>query len=254
MEIKVNSGNISKCDITWKAKRFIRVTHSIMFLLSGESHYVSDDEDVTLIPGHIYITPINKIYEVTQNPKKIMEHLWFNIDGIYNLPNKLIDIDTNTDTVMKSIILSIMEMMRCKIKVSIIEKQLGIMFSLLPVHLYEPMDIRMKTIMEFISKHFGEKISNVIIAKHMNLDADYLGRLFRDKMGITLHKYIEKLRIEKACLLILEDESIEVVSQKVGYEDTKSFSRAFKKSKGTSITKYKETQKKSVYATIITVK
>jgi hypothetical protein len=64
MQIQLNSCGLTKTDMSWVAPRFVRVHHCIMFLMSGKLHYLSDDEDVLLIPGHLYITPIHRAYEI----------------------------------------------------------------------------------------------------------------------------------------------------------------------------------------------
>ena len=242
MKVKINLGGITRCDIRWKAEKFIRVHHCIMFLLEGEAHYVSEGEDVLIVPGHFYITPTNKIYEITQNPAKLMHELYFHIDGIYNMPNKLIDIDTEerNNIIIKNIIGIVMTMMEVKTDFSIIEKQLEVLLELLLI--YKTQDIRIKTIMQFITENYNKKITNKDIASVLNIDVDYLGRLFKSKMNITLFKYIEKYRIEKACKLVLDNVKIDIVSQKVGYEDSKSFLRAFKRNKKTTVSQYKKSR------------
>ena len=48
--------------------------------------------------------------------------------------------------------------------------------------------------------------------------------------GMTFNKYLQKVRIQNACELLIEtDASIEMVSEMVGYNDVRSFRTVFKK-------------------------
>jgi YesN/AraC family two-component response regulator len=169
-----------------------------------------------------------------------MEEVWFHIDGVMRLPNKLIDIDTEKDFVMKHIVSSLIAMMHNGLDYTVLEKQLEVVLSLLPE--YKPEDSRINAIVDFITENYSKNISNTAISDHLNLHTDYTGRVFKEKMGITLHKYIVKYRIEKSCSFILENEKIEIVAQKVGYEDPKSFMRAFKLNKGITVSEFKKSR------------
>ena len=56
-----------------------------------------------------------------------------------------------------------------------------------------------------------------------------VSKLFSRKAGIGVLQYIHRIRIENACNLILNtDMNLTEISQKVGYTNTLTFSRAFK--------------------------
>ena len=130
----------------------------------------------------------------------------------------------------------VVAMMKKNFDIKIIEKQLEVLFEILSVE--REIDIKIAYIMEYINENYKKKITNKDVANELNIDVDYLGRLFKGKMGITLHKYIEKFRIQRACIKILQEEKIEMVSRDVGYEDTKAFIRAFKRNIGYTLTEY----------------
>ena len=61
---------------------------------------------------------------------------------------------------------------------------------------------------------------------------------------MTLTKYIEKQRIEKACsLLSTFDMSVSEVAGEVGYLDSNYFSKVFSKQMGLTPTEYKKFKK-----------
>lgn len=240
MNVRINRLGITKCSSDWRADNFIRVHHCIMYLLEGEAHYFSDDEDIIIKPGHLYITPINKAYSISQNPLKLMNQLWIHIDGVYKLPNIMIDIDLKYSDIIKNILLTVESMITNNIKCEIIEKQLEIMLEALDYS--TDYDIRIKNIMDYIAQNYHKKVDNAQMAQSVYLDKDYLGRLFKNKTGLTLQKYIEKYRIEKACKYILQNKALEELSPMVGYNDVKAFLRAFKRNKGVTVSEFRKSR------------
>jgi AraC family transcriptional regulator, L-rhamnose operon transcriptional activator RhaR len=70
---------------------------------------------------------------------------------------------------------------------------------------------------------------------------NYFCRLFKETTGITVSEYIQKIRIQEACkLLIGTDRSILEISGLVGYNDIKFFNDVFKRNTGITPTAYKK--------------
>ena len=63
---------------------------------------------------------------------------------------------------------------------------------------------------------------------------------FTKAYGISPQKYVVKVRISQAIQMLMNNEKIYNIAYKVGYDNPKSFARAFKRETGISPQKYKE--------------
>lgn len=88
---------------------------------------------------------------------------------------------------------------------------------------------------------YPEDVSVSMLSKEIGMDRAYFSTLFREKTGISPHRYLTELRLHRAAFL-LEDLSLSVsqVAQAVGL-DPKNFSRLFKKEMGKSPLQYRKT-------------
>ncbi|MFD2329066.1 AraC family transcriptional regulator [Cohnella sp. GCM10020058] len=70
--------------------------------------------------------------------------------------------------------------------------------------------------------------------------APHFHRLFKEQTGCTPHEYFTKLRIEKGAMLLLStDLLVQEVAYACGYEDSRYFSRLFRKFEGFSPNQYR---------------
>jgi AraC-like DNA-binding protein len=89
--------------------------------------------------------------------------------------------------------------------------------------------------MAFIHEHYAEPISRRDIAKHVNIAEDYLTFCFRQELGITPIKYLQRYRVNQAkVLLIHSQKSITEVAMDTGFSDSGYFSRIFHRETGMS--------------------
>lgn len=92
---------------------------------------------------------------------------------------------------------------------------------------------------EYIFENYTKKINIEDVSKHVGLNPDYLGKLFKKVEGYTFTDYIIHLRMEKAKELLGNRQlTIKEISYMVGYSDPNYFSRAFKKYVGVSPNRY----------------
>ena len=95
-------------------------------------------------------------------------------------------------------------------------------------------------IMEIIEKHYREDLSLEMISDTLGLPYSSMSKLFKKKVGEGFVEYITRIRIEDS-IELLKDESlsIDAISRSVGYANTPTFIRNFKKIKGVSPGKYR---------------
>lgn len=97
-------------------------------------------------------------------------------------------------------------------------------------------------IVHYIQTHYQEHLSTDHLARIFLISKTQLYSLFKETMAITAAEYIQEYRITRAKNLLLNSEqSIEMISQLVGYETNSSFTRAFRQLVGTSPMQYRKT-------------
>lgn len=105
---------------------------------------------------------------------------------------------------------------------------------------------RMNTVLQFISKHYNEKISTSMLAKKCFLSEAYFCRFFKNEVGLSVSDYVNKMRIDKATVLLKNTSlSITELATNVGFDDINYFSRIFKKYKKMSPTEYRTHHEKA---------
>lgn len=78
------------------------------------------------------------------------------------------------------------------------------------------------------------------IAEEYNVSTGHISRLFKKELGISFSDYLEKKRINKAVILLEEDNhKIYEIAEIVGYSSQHYFCSAFKKAMGISPSEYK---------------
>lgn len=92
----------------------------------------------------------------------------------------------------------------------------------------------------FITENLDQEISREDIARYVHLNPDYLSRIFKKELGISVIDYLIELRIEMAKKL-LRDTNMRVsdVAGQVGYSNFSHFSKLFKKKVGVNPNQYK---------------
>jgi two-component system, response regulator YesN len=94
---------------------------------------------------------------------------------------------------------------------------------------------------KWIIEHLEQNITIQKIATQVYMNPTYFCEYFKNQTGETVLDFVTRARIEKAReLLVNTNLKIYDISEKVGYSDTKYFSKLFKKQYGETPSKYKE--------------
>ena len=97
-------------------------------------------------------------------------------------------------------------------------------------------------VIPYIEENYADcNLSVSMIAEHFGMHPVYTSRLFKEQTGVGLLEYISKYRIEKAKEILKNtDNTLETVSEQVGYATSRTFARMFKKTEGITPGKYRE--------------
>jgi transcriptional regulator GlxA family with amidase domain len=91
-------------------------------------------------------------------------------------------------------------------------------------------DAMVRIVQDYIEDNFAIKMSINSLCEHFNLVPRTLNRRFQASIKMRPSAYIQAVRIEQAKrLLELGETNIKSLASKVGYEDTSSFARLFKR-------------------------
>jgi len=91
----------------------------------------------------------------------------------------------------------------------------------------------------FIEEHFAEPVTLATMAELVGLSPYYFCRAFKQSFGTPPHRYLSSRRIERAKRLLIEHkQSITHIALEVGFDETSSFSAAFRKATGLTPTAY----------------
>lgn len=86
------------------------------------------------------------------------------------------------------------------------------------------------SILHYIHHNFTSNITLESIAPLFGYNHSYLGKIFRKKMGVSFNEYIDRLRIDRAKELLLQDNTkVYSVSKQVGYKNVDYFHVKFRK-------------------------
>jgi two-component system, response regulator YesN len=97
-----------------------------------------------------------------------------------------------------------------------------------------------KQIMNYIELHYSKEVSLKTLSSLHNVNASYLGQMFKNETGELFTNYLNRIRIDKAKEL-LSNTSLKIyrISEQVGYIDQSHFFRIFKKYSGISPEEYR---------------
>ena len=102
------------------------------------------------------------------------------------------------------------------------------------------------TVTDYIHRHLHEQISISGLAEQVYLNEQYLARLFKKSVGLSILEYVTRERLKLAReLLRSTDYPINRVADSVGYDNYSYFARLFKRETGMTPQEYRQRGGKS---------
>lgn len=102
-----------------------------------------------------------------------------------------------------------------------------------------------RKIKEYISENMDKPITLDMLSYVIKLSPVYLSTIFKSVTGIGIKEYITKVKLKEAERLLLHTgNTIADVSAALGYDNTRTFQRAFKSNYGISPSEYRKINKK----------
>ena len=97
------------------------------------------------------------------------------------------------------------------------------------------------TIRDYMDHHFQENLSRDDLSRLVFLNPDYLSRLFKKEMGLSISSYLIQKRIDLAKELLSTTRTpVSVISSQAGYDNFAYFTKVFKEKTGMSPNEYRK--------------
>ena len=100
---------------------------------------------------------------------------------------------------------------------------------------------RLQRVQTLVAEHLDGDLSVARVARAVGLAPSSFRRYFRKQAGMTFGAWLTQRRIERAVQLLHEsDAKIHEIGAAVGYSESRSFRRVFRRRVGCSPTEYRE--------------
>jgi AraC family transcriptional regulator len=97
-----------------------------------------------------------------------------------------------------------------------------------------------KRLAEFIEEHLAEDISLATLAELVDLSLYHFARAFKQSFGVPPHRYHMDRRMDRARSLLRRSAlSVTQIGSQIGFRETSSFTRAYRKFAGITPSKYR---------------
>lgn len=92
---------------------------------------------------------------------------------------------------------------------------------------------KISEVVDYISEHYATPFTMAEIAENFHMNESRFSRYFRRATGNTFTDFVNRLRINRSCQLLMEtDQYISTICYKVGYNNVANFNRRFMEVKG----------------------
>lgn len=101
-----------------------------------------------------------------------------------------------------------------------------------------------QSLLRFIESNYNENLTLDSVAKGLGFSKFYISRLFTKRIGYQFNDYLNRLRINKAQILLREEDmQISNIAMECGFESLRNFNRAFKQYTRITPTEYRRLKK-----------
>lgn len=255
-ELSLYSAGYEMCKPEHSYGPICRSYHLIHFITSGKGELHINKSIFKLSKGDIFIIPAEKVSYYKADSQEPWSYAWISFLGINSQlyissllnSTKQRYIIHNLDTEKyKNDILEILSLKNNDF-INFLDGN-SILFKIIS-SLFKDLNLNNKNIKEFsiiedikfyFDNMYFENLKIKDVAKKFGIHPNYLTRGFSEKYKISPKQYLQDLKIKKACYLLeTTDLTITTISNSLGFEDSLSFSKIFKKVTSISPNKYRK--------------
>ncbi|MFC5449202.1 response regulator [Paenibacillus aestuarii] len=98
----------------------------------------------------------------------------------------------------------------------------------------------MQKVLAYLQTHYADNLNMAVVSNHFSLNYSYFSQAFHEYSGESFSNYVRRLRLDKAKeLLVHSDLKVYEISDQVGFENVKHFTRLFKDTEGITALEYR---------------
>ena len=102
-------------------------------------------------------------------------------------------------------------------------------------------DVILESINRYVRAHLSQAVTIADIAEDLGYSVSHLRAVFRDRLGVSLGKYIRESRLSEAAQLLQSGAlTVSDIGERCGFESLYAFSRAFRKAYGIPPRSYRQ--------------
>lgn len=227
-----------QCPASNKYGPHVRRYYLIHFVLNGKGTLINDKGSYVVSKGEMFLIRPGENTTYIANKSEPWEYTWI---GFCGSRASMFD---NAAEVMKTPVeldKKLCEYVKRGIKSP--EIFLSILYELI-YNIFltddnEPRDERIRHVHRFIKYNYMDHITVENLAAEFGFERSYLYRIFKQRYGIGPKEYLTRIRLENARDLLRRGYSVTECAYMVGYLDSFSLSKAYKKLYGVSPTQDK---------------
>lgn len=255
---------IEKCAPDKQNQSRVRDDYHLHVVMSGEGVLETGTSSLTLRAGQMFLLKPGEFINYTPNPRDPWSYCWMSFNGgrageymreagfgkdVYCLDShvdisefyKICDRAVSVPQLNYAASLKRLGLLLEFIGLAIESADRGRKHSVRREHkaLYKKADY-VRYAVEFIQNNYsGINVGDV--AKYLGIDRSYFSAIFRESQGISPNEFLLRVRMRQSGYLLQNtDLSIQDVARHVGYEDSLTFSKAFRRFYGVSPKYYRE--------------
>lgn len=238
---KIDSFSFKKCAPDWHINSEFVNGYDITYIVEGKAKYNIDGKSYDLGQGDLIFLTDGTRREAVTFPHNTFQ--FYNVCFSQLTPGTKSKLPVFPLTTHITLRRDIIDLFR-ELHISWSEQQEGYVMKtrallLLIIHRFSelliyninstPGDYRINKMLQIIEKRYAEKITVKELAQQVNLDEAYFGFLFKKETGLTVHQYINKIRIKNAeAMLQSGDYKIYEIADNCGFSDVVHFYKSFK--------------------------
>ena len=207
----------------------------LYYIIDGEAYYRENGQVVRFKKGHLYLTPVNKPFDLYENPNDKLLHTYVHIITLPEV-NHFTEIKVNDGTPLADAVGLWRKYARCE-DYELITNIIQFVVSQISGKIMSG-----NTVAERIKQYLDSIEDNELNTKDMchslGYTREHITRTFYSMYKITPKRYYNTRRMNNAIEKLYNGETIQSVAEQLNYSTAASFSKAFKNHFGSSPMQY----------------
>lgn len=269
LDINIDFFGREACAPNYSFGPSVRDNYVIHYILKGKGQLNIDDFSFNLAAGNIFILPKNLVNFYQADKEDPWDYIWVGLSGTkienYLKRSSLLEDFTICEAEDSQFVHSFIELSQLSnltddkdIELLMDSKVYEMLYHLAKefpsrqLKLPSQQQLYFNQAIKYIHMHSSQPITVKDICQHINLSRSYVHTIFTTIANMSPQEFLTNFRMKKAGdLLIKSPNTITTIAISVGYRDSLTFSKAFKKFYAVSPTIFREEKGNQKYERLI---